>query len=557
MKLWIAILAAGAMAILAIGIGAQPTQALPTFTDITKQAGITFKHSYGDHHLDNIVEGTGGGVCVFDYNGDGLMDLYFVTGTWTNNVSSNEGRDLRGKLSNKLYRNNGDGTFTDVTDQAGVGGNGVFSSGCSAVDYDNDGHVDLYVLNYGGNILYHNNGDGTFTDVSKKSGLDNARWSLSAVWVDYNHDGLLDVFVANYIRYDDGKFRDYYPAAGYPGPLSYSPQPSALYRNNGDGTFTDVTKEAGVSKLGRAMSVTASDFRNAGLLDIFVTNDAMENHYFENTGKGTFVEDALDYGVAYGENGQGVSSMGPVVGDFNRDGLLDIFIPNLNYCILYTQTLEKGRRSFVDQTATSGLSLAMAQYAGWGAVALDYDNDGWLDLFTTHGDAHHEYVEENTLMRNKGNGRFEDVSDHSGQHFKEKHVGRGAAWGDFDNDGNIDLVISNLNDNAILLRNDGGNRANHWLTVDAKLKFPTGSRDAIGARVTVTTGALKQIEDLVPMRGYMSQGDPRVHFGLGKAPDADSVEIRWPDGVVERMEHVKANQFLKLTRDATVNGVKR
>jgi hypothetical protein len=557
MRPWMAMLAAGAMAILVIGIGAQPTPGLPTFADITKQAGITFKHSYGDHHLDNIVEGTGGGVCVFDYNGDGLMDLYFVTGTWTNNVSSNEGRDLRGKLSNKLYRNNGDGTFTDVTQQAGVGGNGVFSSGCSAADYDNDGHVDLYVLNYGRNILYHNNGDGTFTDVSKQSGLDDPRWSLGAVWIDYNHDGFLDVFVANYILYDDGKFRDFYPAAGYPGPLSYSPQPSALYRNNGDGTFTDVTKEAGVSKLGRAMSVTASDFRNAGMLDIFVTNDAMENHYFENTGKGTFVENALDYGVAYGENGQGVSSMGPVVGDFNRDGLLDIFIPNLNYCILYTQTLEKGRRNFVDQTAISGLSLGMAQYAGWGAVAFDYDNDGWLDLFIAHGDAHHEYVQENSLMRNKGNGRFEDVSDRSGQHFKEKHIGRGAAWADFDNDGNIDLVISNLNDHPILLRNDGGNRVNHWLTVDAKLKFPTGSRDAIGARVTVTTGSLKQIEDVVPMRGYMSQGDPRVHFGLGKAEFADSVEVRWPDGAMERMEHVKANQFLKLTHEAKTNGVKR
>jgi hypothetical protein len=249
--------------------------------------------------------------------------------------------------------------------------------------------------------------------------------------------------------------------------------------------------------------------------------------------------------------------MGPVVGDFNRDGLLDIFIPNLNYCILYTQTLEKGRRNFVDQTAISGLSLAMAQYAGWGAVAFDYDNDGWLDLFTTHGDAHHEYVEENTLMRNKGNGKFEDVSDRSGRHFKEKHVGRGAAWADFDNDGNIDLVISNLNDHPILLRNDGGNRVNNWLTVDAKLKFPTGVRDAIGARVTVTTGSLKQIEDVVPMRGYMSQGDPRAPFGLGKAQYADSVEMRWPDGVVERTEHVKANQFLKLTHDAKANGVKR
>ncbi len=556
MKLWLAILTAGAIAILALGAGAQPAQDLPTFTDITRQAGIAFKHSFGDHHLDNIVEGTGAGVCAFDYNGDGLMDLYFVTGAWTSNVSSNEGRDLRGKLSNKLYRNNGDGTFTDVTEQAGVGGNGVFSSGCSAADYDNDGHVDLYVLNYGRNILYHNNGDGTFTDVSRQSGLDDPRWSLSAVWFDYNHDGFLDVFVANYILYDDGKFRDYYPAAGYPGPLSYSPQPSALYRNNGDGTFTDVTREAGVFKQGRAMSVTASDFRNVGLLDIFVTNDAMENNYFENTGKGTFAEKALDYEVAYSENGQGVSSMGPVVGDFNRDGWLDIFIPNLNYCILYIQKVVNGRRSFVDRTAAAGLSQAMGQYTGWGAVAFDYDNDGWLDLFTTHGDAHHEYVQENTLMRDQGNGRFEDVSDRSGRHFKEKHVGRGAAWADFDNDGDIDLVISNLNDHPILLRNDGGNR-NNWLTVDAKLKFPTGVRDAIGARVTVTAGPLKEIEDVIPSRGYMSQGDPRAHFGLGKAQYADSVEIRWPDGAVEKMEHVKANQFLKLTHEAKANGVKR
>lgn len=559
MRRWVAVLGAGVAVIIAISAlcAGQQSPNLPVFTDITRQAGITFKHSYGDHQLDNIVEGTGAGVCAFDYNGDGLMDLYFVTGTWTNNVSSNEGRDLRGKLSNKLYRNNGDGTFTDVTDQAGVGGNGVFSSGCSAADYDNDGHVDLYVLNYGRNILYHNNGDGTFTDVSKQSGLDNSRWSLSAVWFDYNHDGCLDVFVANYILYDDGKFRDFYPAAGYPGPLSYSPQPSALYRNNCDGTFTDVTKEAGVYKEGRAMSVTASDFRNTGLLDIFVTNDAMENYYFENQGDGTFRENALDHAVAYSENGQGVSSMGPVVGDFNRDGLLDIFIPNLNYCILYQQRVVNGRHEFVDRTALAGLSQAMGQYAGWGAVSFDYDNDGWLDLFTAHGDAHHEYVEENTLMRNLGNAKFEDVSDRSGQHFKEKYVGRGVAWADFDNDGDIDLVIANLNDRPVLLRNDGGNKVNNWLTVDAKLHFPTGTRDAIGARVTVTTGSMKQIEDLIPSRGYMSQGDPRLHFGLGKAAEADSVEIRWPDGKTEKLEHVKANQFLKLVHDATVTGGKR
>jgi hypothetical protein len=529
---------------------------LPVFTDITKQAGITFKHSYGDHHLDNIVEGTGAGACFFDYDGDGFMDIYFVTGTWTKNVSSNEGRDLRGKLSNRLYHNNGDGTFTDVTEKAGVGGNGAFSSGCSAADYDNDGHVDLYVLNYNGNILYHNNGNGTFTDVTKQAGLGSNRWGLSAVWFDYDNDGYLDVFVGNYLLYDDGKFRDFYPAAGYPGPLSYSGQPNALYRNNGDGTFTDVTKEAGVYKPdGRAMSVTVADFRNIGQLDIFAANDAMENYFFENTGKGTFVEKAVNYGLAYGENGQGVSSMGPVVGDVNRDGLLDIFIPNLNYCILFQQSLVNGRRTFLDRTAVTGLSLALGQYAGWGAILLDYDNDGWLDLFVAHGDAHHEYVEEASLLRNKGDGTFQDVSDRSGQYFKEKYVGRGVAWADIDNDGDIDLLVINLNDAPKLLRNDGGNK-NHWLTVDARLKFPTGTRDAIGARVTVITGALKQIEDLIPTRGYLSQGDPRLHFGLGQAAYADLVEIRWPDGVVEKHEKVKANQFLKLVHEAKATKVK-
>jgi hypothetical protein len=538
-------------------ITAESPRQLPTFVDVTKQAGITFKHSYGDHHLDNIVEGTGGGVCIFDYNGDGWMDIYFVTGTWTQNVSSNEGRDLRGKLSNKLYRNNGDRTFSDVTDKAAVGGNGIYSAGCSAPDYDNDGHVDLYVLNYGRNILYHNNGDGTFADMSKQSSLDDPRYSLSATWFDYNNDGYLDVFVANYLLYDDGKFRDFYPAAGYPGPLSYSPEPSALYRNNGDGTFTDVTKDVGVFKMGRAMSATVSDFRNVGLLDIFETNDASENNYFENTGKGNFAENALEYDIAYGENGQGVSSMGPVVGDVNRDGLLDIFIPNLNYCVLFIQSRLNGQVSFSDQTAVTGLSQVLGQYAGWGAVMFDYDNDGWPDIFTVHGDAHHEFVQENTLMRNKGNGKFEDVSDVSGQHFKEKYVGRGAAWADFDNDGDIDLVISNLNDRPILLRNDGGNKLNNWLTVEAELQFPTGTREAAGARITVTSEGMKQIDDLIPSRGYMSQGDPRLYFGLGKAEAASLVEVRWPDGSVEKLENVKANQFLKLVHKMSATGVKR
>ena len=548
MRFGMALLSVLAATLFAFAAGPEP----PVFTEISKEAGIQFKHSYGDHHLDNIVEGTGGGACAFDYNNDGFLDLYFVTGAWTRNVSDNDSRELRGKLFNKLYKNNGNGTFTDVTDQAGVNGKGVFSSACSAADYDNDGDVDLYVLNYGPNILYRNNGDGAFTDVSDKSGLADKRWSLAAVWFDYNNDGFLDVFVANYLLYDDGKFRDFYPAAGYPGPLSYSGEPDALYRNNGDGTFTDVTKETGVYfPDGRAMGAIAADLDNDGDLDIYVTNDAMENYYFENDGKGKFTEKALFKGLAYGEHGQGVSSMGPFIGDVDRNGLLDVYVPDLNYNSLLMQ-YEKG---FRDQTETSGISVIMAQYAGWAGLMLDYDNDGWLDIFTVHGNAHHEYVQEDTLARNKGNGTFEDVSRQSGKYFFEKYVGRGGTWGDFDNDGDVDLVVVNLNEYAKFLRNDGGNRTN-WLTVDLKLKFPSGTRDANGARVIVTTGTLRQIEDLTPTRGYLGQGDPRLHFGLGKAAQADSVEIRWPDGNVQKLENVKANQFLKLVREAKANGSK-
>lgn len=518
---------------------------LPVFTEITDQAGITFRQSYGDHHLDNIVEGTGSGACFFDYDNDGLQDLYFVTGVWTKGVSDNEGRDLRGKLSAKLYRNKGGGVFEDVTAKAGVGST-VFGSGCTAADYDNDGDVDLYLLNYGPNILYRNNGDGTFTDVSKASGLDNPRWSVHAVWLDYNNDGWLDVYVANYLLYDDGKFRDFYPAQGYPGPLSYSGEPDALYRNNGDGTFTDVSKETGIYQPnGRAMSAGAADLNNDGLTDIYVANDAMANYYFENTGKGTFVEKAVELNLAFSEHGQGVASMGPFIADINRDGWLDIFIPDLNYCSLLVYNPKE--KMYENSTDKAGVAEVMGQYAGWGSVIFDYDHDGWPDIFTVHGNAHHEYVQEDTLVRNKGGGVFVDVSRQSGKYFNEKYVGRGASWADIDNDGDIDLLVVNLNDRPKLLRNDGGNRGN-WLMVDARLKFAKGSRTAIGARITVSANGMKQIDDVNPVRGYLGQGDPRLHFGLAGAAQAD-IEIRWPDGAVEKRTGVKANQVLRLEHE--------
>jgi len=515
---------------------------LPVFTDVTKEAGLLVKNSYGDSELTNIVEGTGSGAMFFDYDADGCLDIYIPSPCWLKDVSDNRSRRLRGKLVNRLYRNNGDGIFSDVTEKAGVGDKG-YGVGCSAADFDNDGDLDLYVLNYGRNVFYRNNGDGTFSDISKASGLANSSWSLSAPWFDYDGDGDLDVYLANYLEYDSGKFKSYYAAAGYPGPLSYNGQPDVLYRNNGDGTFTDVTKEAGVHRAnGRAMSAAVADLNNDGLPDIYVTNDGMENYYFKNLGNDKFHNEGLIMGLAFGEGGQGVSSMGPTIGDVDRDGLLDIYIPDMGYgCLL----MNRGEY-FEDRTAPSNLAVVCGQYTGWGGLLFDYDCDGHLDVFVSNGNAHHEYTEEDVLMRNDGKGNFIDVAAVSGPYFKEKYVGRGSTFGDYDNDGDLDLFIVNLNDTPKLLRNDGGN-SNNWLIVEAKL--PGGKSDAVGARITVKIGSLTQIQDLIPVTGYLSQADPRRHFGLGKVSKADSVEIRWPDGQITKLIDVKANQLLTVTQE--------
>jgi len=512
-------------------------QELPTFTDVTQEAGIRVKHSYGDFDLSNIVEGTGAGAMFFDYDGDGWLDLYFPNGCWLRDVSDNRGRQFRGKIANALYRNKGDGTFVDVTKEAKVGDKG-FGVGCSAADFDADGDLDLYVLNYGPNVFYRNNGDGTFTDISEASGLADPRWSLSAPWFDYDGDGDLDVYVANYLEYDSGKFRSFYAASGYPGPLSYSGQPDALYRNNGNGTFTDVTREAGLFQSnGRAMSATVTDLNNDGLLDLYIPNDGMENYFFRNLGNGRFVNEGLEMGLAFGEGGQGVSSMGPAVGDVDRDGWIDIYIPDMGYgCLLMNR-----QEFFEDRTAQTNLAVVCGQYTGWGGILFDYDSDGYLDVFVGNGNAHHEYTEEDVLMRNDGTGKFIDVATKSGPYFRKKYVGRGATYGDYDNDGDIDLLVANLNDSPRLLRNDGGNE-NRWLMVDVRL--PGGEIHACGARVTVKTGSLVQIQDAIPVRGYLSQGDPRCHFGLGQAVKADRVEIRWPDGTTTVLTDVQSNQVL-------------
>jgi hypothetical protein len=521
----------------------------PQFTDITEAAGIKFKHNLGDFEMSNIAEATGPGCCIFDYDNDGFLDIYFVNGRWHSDISDNRGRTLKGKLKNALYHNNGHGTFSDVTDKAGVAGNeDSYGMAASAADYDNDGDLDLYVCNYGRSILYRNNGDGTFADVTEKAGLASPGWALAAPWFDYNGDGFLDVFVCHYLEYDKGAFQRagaYYKADNFPGPLSYPGQPDHLYRNNGDGTFTDVTKELGLwEPTGRGMGAVACHLDGDGDIDIYLTNDAMPNNLWLNDGKGHFKDMGTETGTAFGEGGQGVSSMGPFVADVDRNGLLDLLIPDMGYsCLL----LQVRRGFFVDVTAQSGVAMLCGQYTGWGGLMNDYDNDSYVDLFIANGDPHHLYIEESVMARWDGKSKFIDMARQSGEFFDHKYVGRGAAFADFDNDGDMDILMNVLNDTPRLLRNDGGNRLNNWLKVVPVRKDT--DMVAIGGTVTVRANGMTMIQPVIAVNGYLTSSDPRPHFGLGQANKAESIEIVWPDGKKQELADVKANQILKVKQD--------
>ena len=535
---------AGALPLLAALLSARaaaPAEGrLPQFTDVTRQAGIQFKHNTGDNDLHNLVESTAPGGMFFDYDNDGFLDIYFVNGCWHPDVSDNRGRALKGKLSHALYHNNGDGTFSDVTERAGTACK-AYGMGVTCADYNNDGFLDIYALDFGTNVLYRNNGNGTFTDVTAQSGLADPGWSVHAAWFDYNNDGFLDVFVAHYVQYDKGEFQRsgaYYKADNFPGPLSYPGSQCRLYRNNGNGTFTDVTLEAGLAyPNGRAMSVAAADFNRDGAVDLFVSNDAGANCLWMNDGPGHFTNKAVECGVAYGENGQGVSAMGPVVGDVDRNGLLDILVPDMGFGSLHSQT-KPGL--FVDVTSQAGLALICGQFTGWGGVLSDFDNDGWLDVFIANGDAHHLYPEDPVLARNDHQGRFIDVARESGDFFQHKYVSRGTASGDYNNDGWMDLLVFSINDTPRLLRNEG-RPGNHWLKV-----VPLGAKGlpALHALVTVKVGGLTLIQPVMTSNGYLVNNDPRPHFGLGAAAQADSVEILWPDGARQKLENVKTGQIL-------------
>jgi hypothetical protein len=507
------------------------------FQEIGQEIGLDFIHSIGDSDLHNIVESSGAGAAFLDYDQDGNIDLYVCSGTWLEGLSSGKKPDKMPE--NHLYRNRGDGTFEDVTNKSDAGGP-WYCMGVTVGDYNNDGYPDLYLSNYGPNVLLKNNGDGTFTDVTKRAKVGGGQneFSVGAVWLDYDNDGFLDLYVGNYLNYDP-QYKYYYAPDGFPGPLAYDSQPDVLYHNKGDGTFEDVTKSMGIVDVdGRAMGVGAVDYDDDGFVDIYVANDHSLNYLWHNDGGKGFTDRGTMSGTAFGQAGESTVSMSVDFADYNGDGLIDIFLSDDKYCSLYENL---GNGIFSDKSYPSGIAMAAGQFVGWSSSFIDYDNDGDVDIYKTNGQLKHLYGQEDQLFENIGDGKFKDVSTERGKYFEKKLVGRGACFGDYDNDGDIDGYIVNLNDRGAFLRNNKGNQ-NNWLTLN--LIGTTSNRDGIGSRVKVTSGGMVQTAQKKSTTGYLSQNDPRMHFGLAKNEMVERIEIKWPSGKLQVLENIKANQIL-------------
>lgn len=517
------------------------------FTDVTTELGIEFHHVNGESGEKYFIEPIGSGVALFDFDNDEDLDLYLVNGS-----------DLPGRVSstlptNRLYRNNG-GTFTDVTTEASVGDTG-YGLGCCVGDYDNDGFTDLYVTNYGANVLYHNNGNGTFTDVTASTGIDGDQFSSGCAFVDIDVDGNLDLYVVNYVQFDP----ETNPECTRQGIRTYcTPEAllgasDVLYLNNGDGTFTDVSEKMGISGAkGKGLGVVCGDVDNDGDVDIFVANDTTPNLlYRSNPDSLKMVEDALFSGVALSEEGRAYSGMGTNFGDFDNDGYLDIVITNFQD---QTNSLYHNAQSgfFTESSFTKGIGEKSLPYLAWGVDFVDFNNDGWLDVFIANGhlddniaeiDPIGRYAQPNQLFLNNCGVNFSELVDTA---IAMRKVSRGAAFGDIDNDGDIDIVVSNLKDSPTVLRNDGGNTG-RWLTV--KLIGTHCNRDAIGARVTVGSGDLTQIREVKSGSGYLSQNDLRLHFGLGDAMLVDTLRVRWLCGKVQTLQDIAANQVIVISEN--------
>jgi hypothetical protein len=517
------------------------------FTDITAEAGITFKH-VASPDKRYIVESMSGGVALLDYDNDGDLDIYFVNSLTVDLVKS------KGKTKSALYRNDGEGKFADVTSKAGVEDIG-WGMGAAVGDYNNDGFEDLYVTCLGPDHLFKNNGNGTFTNVTAKAGVSDPRWSTGASFVDYDHDGHLDLFVSNYVDFDinnlpefgAGRTCQYKSIPVQCGPRGLRGAGDSLFRNNGDGTFTDVTKKAGVTDPDGfyGLGVIASDFDDDGRIDIFVANDSTPNFHYRNNGDGTFKEIGFTAGTAVNENGSEQGSMGVTVGDYDHDGKFDLFVTNFadEYNTLYHND---GANSFTDLSYAAKVAAVSLPHVGWGTKFFDYDNDGWVDLFVANGHVYPQlpgYRQPKLLHRNNGDGTFTEVSAQFGTLLTENRASRGVAFGDLDNDGDVDLVISDLDGQPQLLRNDGGNSQNSILikTVGAK-----SNRSGVGARVKIVSGDLTQIDEVRSGDSYISQSDLRLHFGLGNRTKVDLIEVRWPSGNVDKFAGVNVNKIVTI-----------
>ena len=547
------LLCSPAAALLALVVS-QPTPVVPTFVDRARDAGINTLVVSGDPKEKRyLIESVGGGLAVIDYDNDGWMDLYVVNG-----ATIESARAGNKKFSSALYRNNHDGTFTDVTAKAGVA-NGYWGKGALAADFNNDGFQDLYVVNYGPNILYLNNRDGTFTDVTAKAGVGDPRWSSAAAAADYDRDGDLDLFVVNYLDYDlnrlpvSGKFCSYRGIPVACGPRGLKGAGDSLYRNNGDGTFTDVSDQAGVADREGFYGLGAAwgDYNNDGWPDLFVANDTTPNYLYRNNGNGTFTEVGAPAGVAYSEDGREQASMGVEFEDIDNDGWLDIMVTNFSddYSTLYRNG---GHGFFRDDSFAAGLVVDSHRDLSWGVGFFDFNNDGLKDVFIANGHIYPQvdryglnisYRQQNKLYLQTAGGKLLNAGGKTGAALHAAKSYRGAAFADFNNDGQMDVAVSALDDYPSLLMNQGV-KGNHWILI--RLAGSKSNRFGVGARITVASGDKTQTREVKAGGSYASCNDPRAHFGLGSAEVVKEIKVVWPSGKITRLTDVPADRILTI-----------